>query len=103
MTEFNPGVKYDTGKLRWDLLPLDSIEGIVRTLTASIASGKYVENSWQNVENAKARYFAAAMRHIVAYQKGEYIDPDSGLPHLYHIQTNFMFLTWLEEHSNDNT
>ncbi len=95
MNDPEKGLKYDDGKLRWDLLPLDSIEGIVEVLT--FGAKKYSDNSWQNVENGNKRYYAAAMRHIAAWQSGETVDPESGIDHLSHILTNFTFLLWLEK------
>jgi len=88
------GIKSDEGKLRWDLLPLELIEGIVKVLT--YGAKKYTENGWQSAPNAKARYKAALLRHLVAYSKGEKIDPESGLPHIDHLQTNAMFLKYFE-------
>ncbi|KKM03271.1 hypothetical protein LCGC14_1776070, partial [marine sediment metagenome] len=57
-----PGLKYDSEKPRWDLLPLDIIEQIVKVLT--IEAQKYDDDNWRKVENGKKRYYAAMMRHI---------------------------------------
>ena len=89
------GLKYDTGKLRWDLLQYDCIEDIVKILT--FGAEKYGPNNWQGVEPFEDRYFAALMRHLVAYRNGEKIDPESGLSHLAHAGCNIMFLTWYEK------
>jgi hypothetical protein len=89
------GVKLDNGKLRWDLLPLDLVEGIVKVLT--FGANKYTDNGWRCVPNAKERYRAALLRHLVAYSKGEKIDTESGLPHIDHLQTNAMFLKYFED------
>lgn len=91
-----PGLKYDTGKLRWDLLPLDCIEDVVKILT--FGSEKYGPNNWQQVEDAEDRYFAALMRHLAASRTGEKTDPESGLSHLSHVACNIVFLMWLEKH-----
>ena len=45
---------YQDGKLRWDLLPLEEIEDIVKLYTAG--SIKYGDNNWQNLENGYQRY-----------------------------------------------
>ena len=90
------GVKLDTGKDRWDLLPLELIEGIVKVLT--FGASKYTDNGWQSVDNAKARYIAAMMRHWVMYNEhGEEYDKESGLHHLDHMMTNAMFLRYFAE------
>ena len=91
--DFSPGMKYDKGKVRWDLVPLDSTEGVARVLTFGAA--KYSDNSWQQLENGKARYFAALMRHYKAMIDGEELDSESGLPHADHFLTNAYFITWL--------
>lgn len=91
-----PGVKYDVGKLRWDLLPLDCMEDVVRIL--SFGANKYGDNNWQKLENADDRYYAALMRHLSASRLGEKEDPESGLSHLAHVACNVVFLMWLEKH-----
>jgi len=88
--------KYDAGKSRWDLLPIQEVEEIVKALT--FGAGKYSDNNWQTVENGKERYFAAMMRHIVAYRGGEVLDPESGLSHLAHAGCCMLFLSYIERH-----
>jgi len=94
-----PGKKYDEGKLRWDLLPLEPIEDIVRILT--MGTSKYGDDNWQRLENGVERYYAAMMRHITAWRKGEELDKESGLPHLHHAMCNLMFINWIK-HQNEN-
>lgn len=84
------GLKYDTDKLRWDLLDLKLIKEIVKVY--SFGAKKYTDNSWQQVENAKERYYAAMMRHLEAYRAGEKKDPESGLLHTSHIGWNALAL-----------
>ena len=38
---------------------------------------------------------AALLRHLMAYQAGEVNDPESGMPHLWHVATNAAFLVVL--------
>ena len=87
------GVKLDSGKLRWELLDLSLVEGIVAVLT--FGAQKYTDNGWQSVPNGKDRYYAALMRHLIALRNGEMIDPESNLPHIDHILTNAVFLKYL--------
>ncbi|MHC4648173.1 MAG: dATP/dGTP diphosphohydrolase domain-containing protein [Planctomycetota bacterium] len=89
------GKKYDENKLRWDLVPFEAIEKIVEIITHG--QEKYGENNWKELENPMDRYFAALMRHLVAWKKGERIDKDSGLSHLAHAGCNIFFLMWFEE------
>ena len=94
------GRKDDQGKLRWDLLPFEAIELIVQVLTDGATT--YGDDNWKRVPNAKNRYFAAMMRHIVAYKKGERFD-ESGRSHLAHAASNLMFLMYFTEINNEET
>ena len=91
------GPKYDTGKLRYDLVTPDVIKAIAEVLT--FGAEKYAPNSWQLVPDAKRRYTAALMRHFEAYRAGEQLDPESGLSHLSHALCNLMFLQHFENES----
>lgn len=88
------GRKDDQSKNRLDLIEPQFIEGVGEVLTFGAA--KYEPNNWQNVENAEDRYYAAAMRHLLAWRRGETVDPESGLSHLKHVATNIMFLLHFE-------
>lgn len=85
-----PGAKLDGGKVRWDLLDIEAIEGLATVLT--YGAEKYTENGWKEVPEAKKRYFSAMMRHYKAMLEGEECDSESGLPHRHHFLTNAMFL-----------
>lgn len=74
------------GKLRWELLPLETIEQVVRVYT--FGAEKYAPDSWQNLDDGYRRYKAALMRHIVAHEKGEMVDDESGILHLAHAAWN---------------
>jgi hypothetical protein len=83
-------LKKDMGKPRWDLLPLEAVEGIVKVLT--FGASKYEDNGWKGLGDQQERIHAAVMRHYTALRKGETIDSESGLPHLDHMMCNLMFL-----------
>lgn len=89
------GTKFDAAKRRWDLLPFGSVERIVDVIT--FGARKYAPNNWQKLADPDDRYFAALMRHLVAWRAGERVDPDSGLGHLSHAGCNLVFLMWFEE------
>lgn len=78
----NTSVKNDfiDGKLRWDLLPLDLIEELVKVY--DYGAKKYYPESWKEIPDGYQRLKAAALRHLVAFEKGETNDPESGLSHL---------------------
>lgn len=86
------GKKSDIGKIRWDCVPMEIIEGIAKVMT--YGANKYNEDpedpNWIKVEKGEQRYYAAMMRHLVSDKKGETIDKDSGLEHLDHFLFNAM-------------
>lgn len=84
------GMKYDAGKTRWDLVVWGIVEGIARVLT--FGAKKYAPYSWRGVPDAKERYWSALMRHLIEWRQGEWLDPESGMPHLWHAACNLMFL-----------
>lgn len=84
----NTGMKFDTDKLRFDLIPAIATEGLAAVLT--YGAKKYKPNNWRSVD--AERYVAAFERHWHAYIAGELLDQESGLPHLAHCMTNLTFL-----------
>jgi len=86
-----PGTKYDSQKLRWELLPWSEIEDMVRSLT--FGAVKYEEDNWKKVKPT-SRYIGAMMRHIVSHEKGETIDKESGVPHLAVVAVDALFALW---------
>lgn len=53
-----------------------------------IMAQKYAENSWQDLPDGFRRFKSAMLRHLVAFEKGEITDPESGLPRLAHMEWN---------------
>jgi hypothetical protein len=90
------GKKDDEGKARWDLLPIDPIDEAVKILTKG--AEYYGDNNWQLVPNARERYFAALMRHIVAWRQGKHIDED-GYSHIAHAICNLLFIHYFDSHA----
>ena len=82
--------KYDLGQPDWSILPYDRLEFVVRVL--DFGARKYGRDNWKDVPNADTRYFAAAMRHMVAHHSGNPIDDESGLPHLAHAVASLLFM-----------
>lgn len=84
------GAKFDSDKLRYDLITPESLEGLASIL--SLGAKKYGPNNWMQIADGEARYRAAMMRHFEAYRKGETQDEDSLKSHLFHCLCNIMFL-----------
>lgn len=85
------GFKQDSGKLRMDLVPTSAIESIAKVLTHG--AEKYGENTWQGV--SVDRYYAALLRHLMAWRNGKEFDDDSGdakLRHIEQVLTNAAFI-----------
>lgn len=87
------GMKFDTGKLRYDLLDPMFEKSVVEVLT--YGANKYGPNNWQAVDSE--RYYAAFKRHFNAWRTGELNDEESGLHHLSHAACNLYFLYWKEQ------
>lgn len=93
--------KYDQGKLRYDLMPAKTFEQIVDVLT--YGANKYTTkdsdgaNNWHKCPDPDTRYYAALMRHVESFRKGEYYDKESGRPHLAHALCCLIFI--LEYHN----
>lgn len=96
----NIGRKDDQDKLRYDLLDVDFEEEMAKVLTEG--AKKYSPNSWQTVEDAKNRYYAALRRHLAAVRKGEFRNLEDGdVSHFAQIAINAMFLYVLETKIED--
>lgn len=87
---------YQDGKLRWDLLPLEEIEDIVKLYTAG--SIKYGDNNWQNLDNGYQRYKAAMLRHLLEYEKGNKVDDETKVNHLAAVAWNAIAMLYLDKH-----
>ena len=88
-----PFVKADDGKPRADLLPPLALLRIADVL--GFGARKYAPGNWAKAD-ARDRYVAAALRHLLAYQAGENDDRESGLPHLAHAGCSILFALEME-------
>lgn len=86
------GVKYDSEKIRFDLIPPECEAMIAAVLT--IGSLKYSANNWQKIEDIQTRYFNAESRHMNAKRLGEVFDPETGLPHSAQAVVSLIFILW---------
>jgi hypothetical protein len=84
------GLKYDESKPRMDLLDFSALEGLSKVLT--FGANKYAAHNWRK-GISYSRLVAAMLRHLAAIQRGEDIDPESGLPHIDHLGCCWMFLS----------
>lgn len=93
----NQKIKADAGKPKLTLVPQRIIYAIAAI--REYGNRKYPEggpDNWKEVE--PERYRDAAFRHLLAYIVDPYgMDPESGLPHLWHLACNIAFLCELEK------
>lgn len=86
-------VKADNGKPRPTLVPPSLIWAV--TAIREYGCQKYHDpDNWRKVE--PQRYRDALYRHWLAYLEGEVNDPESGLPHIWHVACNVAFLVEME-------
>lgn len=97
MTE---GMKHDGDKPMYNLLPPIAIDEMAKVMT--FGAKKYAPNSWQGIEDGIERYRSALLRHTFAMQRGETIDPESGLPHAAHAMCCAAFICELQAVDTDN-
>lgn len=88
------GKKNDKDKLRMDLIPSEAIIALAEVLT--FGAKKYEDRNWEKGIEFE-RLFAACQRHLWSCWKGEWIDSESQLPHLYHAFTNLAMWIALEQ------
>lgn len=88
------GVKYDSDKLEYSLLPKGVLNKVVNVL--GFGSKKYAKDNWMKVDNPKERYYNAAQRHINQWWESEKNDSETGENHLAHAICCLMFMLWFD-------
>tara|TARA_B110000444_G_scaffold134982_1_gene126801 strand:+ start:27513 stop:27812 length:300 start_codon:yes stop_codon:yes gene_type:complete len=84
------GIKYDSEKPDYSLIPPNALDDVAKVLT--YGAKKYDRHNWQNLENLDDRYFAAAQRHLWALKRGETHDRETEIHHAAHAICCMMFL-----------
>ena len=119
-------LRYNIGKPQWSLVHYESIEPMIRVLeygahkysifeddkgfqyTGAQVSVQDVEtmnltlvssgkDNWKKQMDLK-KILESLQRHVAALMDGEENDPESGLPHMGHIQCNAMFYNYHNKH-----
>lgn len=92
MPEKIPGAKEDKGKLQMSIVPPEIITAIAEVRRYGLTKYADPEN-WQRLNPSMLH--EALLRHCVAlWTDWTATDPESGLPHLWHLATNAAFLCW---------
>ncbi len=89
--------RYNAGKPELSYIDLTCFIPAAKVL--EFGALKYERDNWRK-GFAVTKVLDSMLRHIAALQRGELIDPESGLPHIGHIQCNAMFLG-LDNNIND--
>lgn len=84
------GLRFNKGKVRWDLVDPTAVEGIAKVL--DFGTIKYTAENWRKGLSWKAT-LRSLESHLQALKRGEDIDPESGLPHIDHLGCNWMFFS----------
>lgn len=91
-------LKYDEAKVRMELVDPLAMEGLAKVL--DFGARKYAVDNWRSGFNY-TRIIGSLERHLNAIKRGEFTDPESGLPHIDHVGCNWMFLSYFMKERPD--
>jgi hypothetical protein len=83
------GLRYNIGKLKYNLIPPEWEQGLAHLLT--VGSWKYSDRNWEN-GLAWDDTIAALKRHLNKWLSGENYDPETGSHHLISTAWNALVL-----------
>ena len=83
------GLRFNHGKLRYDLVEPREHRDMVEVLTDG--AKKYFDRNWENGLSWTS-VIASLKRHLAAIERGEDYDPESGRLHIAHAACNVHFL-----------
>ena len=84
------GLRFNQGKLRHDLLPLNAIKEISSILTKGAV--KYAERNWERGMSWSS-VISSLKRHLESFELGEDFDKETSCLHIAHVACNAMFLS----------
>jgi Domain of unknown function (DUF5664) len=91
MSQLTEGLKFDGGKVRYELLPPELLDETAKVLT--FGANKYADRNWE-LGMKWSRVFGALMRHLWAWWNPLVSDkdPETGYSHLAHAASCLAFL-----------
>lgn len=95
----NDALRYDAEKLRFDLLPPEAMIELARIYT--IGAIKYEDNNWRKGMNY-SKCFGALYRHLLKFQSGQTVDPETGCHHMAQVAWNAIALMVYDLHGSGN-
>ena len=81
------GVKYDTDKIKMELIPPELLTEVGKVLT--FGAKKYSERNWEKGMDW-GRVYGALQRHLNSWMSGEEADPETGYSHLSHARFTYI-------------
>ena len=93
------GKKFDGDKPRISLIPAEAIEEMAKAFT--YGANKYGAHNFKN-GIAYSRLIDAALRHILAITKSEFIDSESSNSHVGHAMASLAMLAYMMAHKPEN-
>lgn len=82
-------LRYNEGKPQFSMVDLTCFTDCARVL--EFGAVKYGQDNWRKGMPI-GKLLDSLLRHVAAIQRGEEVDPESGISHIGHIQSNAMFL-----------
>lgn len=95
----NGGLRFDQGKTPYHLLPPELMHGVAEIL--AFGAQKYAPRNWEKGMDW-SRVYSSLQRHLQAWWGGEDKDPETGMPHLWHVACNAAFLVAYEKRGVGN-
>lgn len=99
LKEIPTGVKYDSGKVRLDLIPVEFTVGTGKALT--FGANKYGQHNFRQGIDYQ-RLLGAAKRHIEAELAGIEQDRESGLEHWMHAAASLAMYAFMKKNRPQN-
>ena len=84
--------RFNEGKMAWELVDFEALEPMVEVLM--FGASKYSKDNWKKGQ-AITELLGSLFRHIIAFQKGEDLDEESGKSHIGHAMCNLMFIQYV--------
>lgn len=89
------GKKFDQGKPKLHLLVKEALDGAAY----AFMMGEEKYGKWNYREGIEyTKICDSLMRHTLAFLNGEDLDPESGLPHTFHINANAHIIEYMRVH-----
>jgi hypothetical protein len=89
----NEGLRYNSGKTRYDLIPASWTRALAQILTKG--ANKYAPRNWEKGMNW-SNMIASLHRHLDSWLSGEQYDPETKCHHLGHVAWNALALMTMQ-------